>query len=121
MTANELMVGNWVVRKDEEYQITSATIVSVERCESTAMPILLTEEWIIRFGFEKTDENTAGAIWQINGEEEYHLDDCKIIEWKKGLHKGLFFRRNKVIEYVHQLQNIYFALYNEELSVKSKN
>ncbi len=53
MRSNELRIGNWVSKYGEMYQISSATIVSLERSESDVEPIPLTEEWLDRFGFEK--------------------------------------------------------------------
>ena len=58
MKPNELRVGNWVNNNEEDYQITSATIAQLERGDSTAKPIELTDEWIKRLGFEiLTDKN----------------------------------------------------------------
>ena len=74
-------------------------------------PIPLTEEWFNKFGyynenrpnhFEK-DEYTidAHAFWDCNG---------MFIEDKNGVR----------IKYVHQLQNLYFALKGKELIIKNQ-
>jgi len=89
-------------------------------------PILLTEEWLVKFGFELTDSNhrkitrwllkedykeTKHATIGINPVTEEHMLKLSNVfgYWffKNGHHK---------IEYVHQLQNLYFALTGEELS-----
>jgi len=74
-------------------------------------PIPLTEEWLLKFGFERMPTNS---------EYDYKLDDFHLnvdpdLEngyWVDGL--GLM----KSIQYVHQLQNLYKALSNEELTIK---
>lgn len=93
--------------------IYSSNIYNVS--ESTG--ILLTEEWLLKFGFKK---NNYG----------YVLDDPK--EIKKDYYIRLFLKEKKdafylkigytgefvgYYNYVHQLQNLYFALTGEELSV----
>ena len=70
-------------------------------------PIPLTEEWLLKFGFEKTtneyyDKNNGLVIW-IDGQ-------FINIEWKD--------RFLISYTYVHQLQNLYFALTNTELEIK---
>ena len=76
-------------------------------------PIPLTEEWLLKFGFEKADE-----IYFI----EFNVYSMTIKEYEKGryiLNPETHF--NYVdIEYVHQLQNLYFALTGEELIIKSE-
>ena len=73
-------------------------------------PIQLTEEWLLKFGFEKADE-----IYFI----EFDVYSMTIKEYEKGnyiLNPETHF--NYVdIKYVHQLQNLYFALTNEELTL----
>jgi hypothetical protein len=91
-------------------------------------PIPLAEEWLLKLGFEKTEVNN-GVIKQY-----YH--DCTPPKYRN--EHGLFFRfgemRNEKYkmywyasgavnssmhsfpcEYVHQLQNLYFALTGNEL------
>ncbi|MDP9954687.1 hypothetical protein J2X97_000324 [Epilithonimonas hungarica] len=71
-------------------------------------PISLTEEWLLKFGFEKTK-------------------NFKYIHNKLPNHKIVFgngFYLSYVIneiKYVHQLQNIHFALTGEELQIIKQN
>lgn len=80
-------------------------------------PIPLTEEWLIKFGFKKLMDGVImrGYIDKfllidcerfLNGEYEVYL---KTIE--SGFSKGTGYK------YVHQLQNMYFALTGEELTL----
>ena len=104
MEAKELRVGNWVNNNEEDYQITSATITQLERGDSTAQPITLTPEWLNRFGF-------------VNGEKENFSFtknmDLRIIGAEAD-YNGIWIGE---IYYVHNLQNLYYAMNGVELSV----
>lgn len=71
-------------------------------------PIPLTEEWLLKFGFT----HEGGYLW-----------DCKDLGYqrfiKNHLIKGYFETHyaNKHIQYIHQLQNLYFALTGKELTL----
>ena len=111
MKANELRIGNWVSKHGEIYQITSATIVCLERGESDVKPIAITPEWLQRFGFEK-----IGNGWQLDVEINHY---CLYSE--SGKYVDLFVFSDEVgqqCQYIHQLQNLYFALTGEELEIK---
>jgi hypothetical protein len=75
-----------------------------------AEPIPLTEEWLLRFGFEKNDNNQFILM-------EGSVD----ILFNKDLNgwtcDGINFSIN-MTEHVHQLQNLYFVLTGEELKLK---
>lgn len=74
-------------------------------------PIPLTNEWMLRFGFEKDEDGNFETI------------DVLIQYWD---HKNQFYYVTnhgclcKVIKYVHELQNLYYALTGEELSEISR-
>lgn len=73
-------------------------------------PIPLTEEWLLKFGFEKRGVNrTRWTFWKID-----------LVEDEKGIYSFDESRIYIDIKYVHQLQNIYFALTGEELTFKSE-
>jgi hypothetical protein len=86
-------------------------------------PIPLTEEWLFKFGFHLRDgfSNT----FKLNIEK--HQYDCSEITYseKEGL---LRFSNGKEkgttliphIKHVHQLQNLYFSLTGEELTIKQQ-
>ena len=76
-----------------------------------AKPIPLTEEWLVKFGFK-----IEGKTW---GNTNYSKDFSGIWLQDRGeLYKCTISNGNKHIEirYVHQLQNLYFALTGEELN-----
>jgi hypothetical protein len=83
--------------------------------------ILLTEEWLLKFGFKK-ENNT---IYSISDK----LSSSEVGKWYFFKNENNSFtphikRENKFswigkeIKYVHQLQNLYFALTGEELLLK---
>lgn len=119
MTANELRIGNWLQNNGEQYQITGATIISMERGDSFAEPIPITDEWLHRFGFEIIDglyrmDMYWGEFRDFTTLKNQFLFGCFNFE------KRIYFTRNvESVTYVHQLQNLYYALTGQELEVKS--
>jgi hypothetical protein len=112
MKATELRIGNLV------YDNLGGTLkikgISLESDLSHIKPIPLTEEWLLKFGFIK--ENFHYVI----DKDKYHTFSILI-----GIISFPFIKSNdKVIsenfsfygiKYVHQLQNLYFALTGKEL------
>ena len=87
-------------------------------------PIPLTEDWLVRFGFRQS-KGKYGANFHIMEDNGYivmftveHWTDCEDdSKWKNHWHVGGLLKGNK-LQYVHQLQNLYFALTGEELQLK---
>ena len=82
-----------------------------DRKLSRFKPIPLTEEWLIKMGFHKS---------QIYWVKPFvSLGDLKIIEsreWGSNKFQRYYLQMNDLtVEWVHQLQNIWFTLSNEEL------
>ena len=82
-----------------------------DKINNDYQPILLTKEWLLRFGF-KFHKNM------------FHYKIHFRIGFKKSFNKGfdLFIDDNLLgneIQYVHQLQNLYFALTGFELQISS--
>lgn len=116
MKVDELRIGNWVeckeyakVNKPEIFQITTETFHYQYRSSFISKyvePILLTEEWLLKFGFEKDDtiwiKHPIYGLLEKNGRFFIELGETG----------GIY------IKYVHQLQNLYFALTGEELTIK---
>jgi hypothetical protein len=76
-------------------------------------PIPLTAEWLERFGFE-IDENGYTK-------EEVHVkcrDDKSVIYWDSEINRFPLCHTGHKYEYVHQLQNLYFAMTGEELELE---
>ena len=117
--ANELRIGNWVRWNYEESSEGNVYPVEygyelddIKNNPNIVKPIPLSEEWLLKFGFEKDD-----GIW----EHEELMWSCEI----SGDDDSFNFKRLGLdlpcigIFYVHQLQNLYFAITGEELTIKT--
>jgi len=110
MKENELRIGNYYDNNNGGFsQVTANVISEVWEAERTwCKPIPLTEEWLLKFGFEKNDN---GFFNLINDSEVEILirDDFWTCD---GIVFSLFNLKS-----VHQLQNLFFALTGEELKI----
>ena len=119
MNANELRVGNIVeiIHIDYGRKINAINVydlVSIhEESESLSFhPIPLTELWLKRFGFE----HSRAGLWGNN----YILNGVSIQLVATGVYAFVSYPRCE-IKFVHQLQNLYFALTREELTLQDIN
>lgn len=80
-------------------------------------PIPLTEEWLLKFSFEKT-LNQYRKPTLLNKIGYNNIPFIILFLDNQYQYDDLIFRTN--IEYVHQLQNLYFALTGEELTLITK-
>ena len=125
IAANELRMGNWVMYDNRLFQIEAI---------SRSLPCLNTDE----FGIGVVDWNNINPIPLTpeilekcglkNGNSELdrnvfystnkHLAQFSVnISGSFGIYVGVFIALRSVhLEYLHQLQNLYFALTNEELN-----
>jgi len=122
MKANELRIGNLVNYTTAEGDVLTNVIdwqdlkwLSEDEQGFNLVhdPISLTEEWLLRFGFKEflIDETwyfiKNDFVFEISGIIGFH--NYNELE-------SICFNENKC-KYVHQLQNLYFALTGEELSL----
>ncbi len=117
MEANELRIGILIKSKHNDKIFKIQTFKDIELLYDICEPIPLTEEWLTKFGFHKTAEDdfdkTFGDIDQISiRSNKLYVTD------KFGVYLNP--KRIAIIQYVHQLQNLYFALTSEELTIKEK-
>ena len=75
-------------------------------------PIPLTEEWLLKLGFEKYKDSFNDNRYRM----DYYAHDIVFIGDE--LYGYLDNQKLKNTIYVHQLQNLYFALTDEELKLK---
>jgi hypothetical protein len=126
MKANELRIGNYyygdVLFPSEYNVITANDLVELDSdpLDDYYQPLPLTEEWLIKFGFIK-----VGSEWKL-----FPCFEVQIIAFNEDNYNGVMFYTRTIhtdytpiycgnyINYVHQLQNLYFALTNEELTMK---
>lgn len=74
-------------------------------------PIPLTEEWLVRFGFEKPAHSWICGVFHLSEWDDFPLNWCVAMNKNNAI---IFLK----LKYVHQLQNLYFALTNQELTIK---
>jgi hypothetical protein len=108
MKASELRIGNYVydtLGKVNRIDLEAITYI-VKEPRNQVKPIPLTEEWLLKLGAKKDKiDNT------------YYLSELEIMLPNFFRYKTSMISR---IDYVHQLQNLYFALIGEELTLKSE-
>lgn len=121
--ANELRVGNWVFRNTtKEYVQVSDIIIrkpNFEKEMDIINPIELTEDWLLRFGFDFKETEKA-RVYKMGKTFLFVFTFAGRFKDKSFLSVG----NNQYPEcwptkYVHQLQNLYFALKGEELQIKT--
>lgn len=127
---NELRLGNWVMDEFGEWMrvhqlghIVNPTYICAKSKERTAYnefyPIALTAEVLSQFGFVK--HHTTNQYWifykLMNG---WHVGLANQDEPSAGVKKGFVYYSDDYheIKYLHQLQNLYFALVGKELEFR---
>lgn len=125
MTTNELRIGNYVMNEPtiddwEVIIVKPGTIIQCEISPDSYVPIQLTEEWLLKFGYIKFELNQIYDEWFLNfdGVLKYKIlqSSFNLKEVKEFVMPNSDKPIN--IKYVHQLQNLYFALTGEELTLK---
>jgi hypothetical protein len=134
MKASELRIGNYVMiknellpnyknqplivtsiqqRNDRDFPNSKSVIScyvdkynSVSQFDEFIRPIPLTEDIVIDLGLN--------AVELENGEWFYQNSKFRLNK----NYAGFYYSKNLNIKYVHQLQNLYFALTGEELTIK---
>jgi hypothetical protein len=79
-------------------------------------PIPLTEEWLLKFGFERHHSDYGNGVIYIKDVPNNNEFKWGVYPFELG--SGFIINKSKNLKYVHQLQNLYFALTNEELTMK---
>jgi hypothetical protein len=112
MKATELRIGNWVLDGHDYERVNYRMIEMIVKNEAEFDPIKLTEEILLKScvrqdvkkflfkvldGYNWVEERNGEYLWFIN-RFDFHL--------------------KAPLKYVHQLQNLYFALTGEELNVE---
>jgi len=119
MEAKELRIGNLFIEENSKKII---EVIGLEKNRVVfsgmfldkwqAEPIPLTEEWLLKFGFEENDN-----IYKLNNFGKFiffeHLNSFGF--YPSGLLNSLMRMDN--LKSVHQLQNLYFALTGKELEI----
>jgi hypothetical protein len=133
ITANELRIGSWIYIPqtktneqigviEENGRFTTKDYKSSYSSIECLEPIPLTEEWLLKFGFMEfkggislDNEEFTLTYTHKNTDKTILLEVTREDEW--GRHQYTCIVLNH-IKYVHQLQNLYFALTGKELEMK---
>lgn len=121
INAKELRIGNLIGFGEKYFQVHEIQEkcfyvlgekgVELKNTVAELRPIPLTEKWLVKFGFEKTNESEEVEWYRLNNFEiAIHEEDNQV--YFVFQHMVLRF-----IKSVHQLQNLYFSLTGSELTV----
>lgn len=126
--ANELRLGNIIEYPEYSASLTIEQIdklnVNIVYKLKDCKPIPITEELLIKFGCVKLNNSMfrfGKFTFQGTSTDDGGDLHNKIITSRKAIKvcfEGKYFR---TIEYIHSLQNLYFALTNEELTIKEND
>jgi len=120
MKANELRIGNYVNADGNHKKVYNLYSNGWDFLHDdidcrfveyqNTKPIPLTEDWLLKFGFEK-----KGSFYRIKNSRF-----VEVIMHDEGIDVTNYSVLLPHIKSVHQLQNLYFALTNEELTIKQQ-
>lgn len=121
--AIELRIGNWVSGVNSYKKIDHLDIrdVAENRLIVPFIPIPLTEEILLKAGFKSREASTCNEYYI--GTNEVTQDWLFSLVWLHNPERinapnAPFYRNGRhTIYYLHQLQNLYFALTGQELEI----
>ena len=134
MKVQELRIGNWIESDNDFFQIETLQsknhwkfngnkgdieINFIDKNKNTYYcelkyinPVPITEEWLVKFGFKKDKYyNTEFAEYRTSYEKDLFV-------LKENFEYLNYTNLKCKLEFVHQLQNLYFALTQTELQIK---
>lgn len=140
MEAQELRIGNYVLHEGKVRQVNEIGTKEVNEgiCDYVGLdglktyswlehkgsflvkPIPITKDWLEKFGFEKTDD--YGDQIYYEKDDYYFCFDHDCFAFGRGTVKNIYsclIYDETFFQHVHQLQNLYFALTREELTIKN--
>jgi hypothetical protein len=119
--ANELRIGNLTMQgvvseiDKGSFRVINENNESLKSTWFEIEPIPLTEEWLLKLGFEKTMTWTYTIDLLGSLKLVYYLGEKG---WSLGFKNYSDFSN---LKYLHELQNLYFALTGKELEMKGGN
>lgn len=123
MKASELKIGHWYQMSGKEFQITEDMASDPDFCKNNldiSRGIPVTNDWLIKFGFTYVpsiiEGNTDVLSISIMEKDALYFEDDEFVYFDGNARLSLKFEHKR--GYVHQLQNLYFSLTGEELTIK---
>jgi len=114
-----LRLGNWLIgMSGKPFQVSKINLPAGSK--NQLQPIAITEEWLKQFGFSHMpplNQYAKRGNWRKpldNAGNEMQFDDRQ--GYRLFSYNGCILWKSPI--YVHQLQNLYFALTGEELQAK---
>lgn len=119
MEANELRIGNLVYHEDDmnaPFQIDELYKYDADDYH----PIYITEQWLVKFGFK----NIKGDYYNSSGSIRLmiYAHICDVLIYSDEDIYGnpqISWIRCSEVYFIHSLQNLYFALTGEELTINN--
>ena len=134
MEARELRIGNYIYWDIPEKENVVHTVIGIDKGKPKTLPISLgtiieeykpiplTEEWLLKFGFKEV-KNEPRQWFRIKTKKLSVYLEISLKEKRATLYKDNYNCYSDCVfpKYVHQLQNLYFALTGEELTTQELN
>ena len=123
MKNTELRIGNIILvayvgaegKEWKQYPAELKDIIDIEHHPENYQYVEITGEWLLMFGFSERNRNGKEKVYNL-GIFEYSTFWKEITLEFEGVEDCISYDTG--VKYVHQLQNIYFALRCEELTIK---
>lgn len=134
MKANELRIGNYITFGGQPvivgqllsepmegwYVLTAGDDVEKYNLDG-AKPVSLKEGWFKDFGFEKKGDKWHKNISELLNIAIYEDKTYSLYDLEDSWESGNFACPENKLKYVHQLQNLYFALKGKELNKQNNH
>lgn len=131
LTARELRISNLIYKFGEVIPVSLQTLESIVLDWGVYEPIPLSESWLKKFGFEEGNHNWWKITYEAFGDTKDEFDRMCLqhtveISVNSSSHYASIQNINDdeqgatvnyKIEYVHQLQNLFYALTGKELQI----
>ena len=123
MEAKNLRLHNWVLCNGLRTTVNIPLLKAVfeKNIQETVEPLPLTIEWLNKFGFDDSEykKGYTGVEFRTNMILDFVLTKPKFMgEWQNDYCYDLGQHRFVPIKYVHELQNLFFAITTTELEIK---
>jgi|ERR1035437_1465024 hypothetical protein len=116
INAKDLRIGNIIQRDGNIVVVGWGTLKAMNEGIDIGSPIPLTDEWMLKFGFEKHEKNHGAPIG--GNYTDFYFDGYVFNQDVSGAWYLSGYNWNtKHFAYVHELQNLFFALSGYELEI----
>lgn len=118
MDVRELRIGNLIEWNKQPFKVCRIFTDSIENefwCKplNELHPIPLTEEWLVKLGFEESYNSSVRLKFDHKENTECGYDFSRVSD--KSMEGFRYYGHYIKIGFVHQLQNLYYSLTGKEL------